>query len=331
MRKFQAGVLLAGCVAALAFVAPASAQAPLKVWKHGIVQAKSDAGIVLMATHKGFDKAQGLNVEMVQFTGDALALKALLAGELDSYEGSPGAPLIAASRGADLKVVGCYWPGVTYAIFSKQSMNSPEELKGKTLAISSPGALPDLVARAVLEKYNIPQSEVHFAAMGSDTDRMRAVAAGVVDAAAVSTEFMHYAATQNVKLLVHAHEVVPQYLRFCTTTTGRTIASKGDDLAHYLAAQMQGIAYALSHRDETIALTHEVTKTPAEDTRAGDVMDEVQKYKAVDAAMPIPLDKLAWMQDLLIRTGNMKTKNDFSKLVDGAPREAALKLVPAAK
>lgn len=324
------------CAAALAIVTmfgatTSHAQTPLKVWKHGIVQAKSDAGFVLMATHKGFDKAQGLNVEIVQFTGDALALKALLAGELDSYEGSPGAPLIAGSRGADVKIVGCYWPGVTYAIFSKPTISGPEDLRGKTLALSSPGALPDLIARAVLEKYNIPQNEVHFAAMGSDTDRMRAVAAGVVDAAAVSTEFTRYAATQGVKLLVHAQDVAPNYLRFCTMTTGRTIAGRGDDLAHYLAAQMQGVAYALAHRDEVIALAHDVTKTPADDPRAADVFDEVQKYKAVDAAMPIPREKLAWMQDLLIRTGNMKTKSDLDKLVDDTPRAAATKLVPAAK
>ena len=311
--------------------APAWAQTPLKVWKHGIVQAKSDAGIVFMMTHKGFDAAEGLKVDMVQFTGDAIAMKALIAGELDSYEGSPGAPLIAASRGADLKIVGCYWPGVTYAIFSKQSIASPEDLKGKTLALSSPGALPDLIARAVLEKYQIPQKDVHFAAMGSDTDRMRAVAAGVVDAAALSTEFTRYAQTQNVKLLVHAHDVAPDYLRFCTMTTGRVVAGRGDDLARFLAAQMEGAAYALAHRDEAIALTHEITKTPADDTRAADVFDEVQKYRAVDPAMPVPRDKLAWMQGLLIRTGNMKTPNDLDRLVDDAPRQAAAKLVAAGK
>ena len=268
---------------------------------------------------------------IVQFTGDALALKALIAGDLDTYEGSPGAPLIAGSRGAELKIVGCYWPGVTYAIFSKENIAAPEDLKGKTLALSSPGALPDLIARAVLEKYNVPQSDVHFAAMGNDADRMRAVVAGVVDAAAVSTEFTRYAQTHGVKLLVQVHDIVPNYLRFCTMTTARTIAAKGDELAHFLAAEMQGVAYALAHRDEEIALTHEITKTPADDPRAADVFDEVQKYKAVDAAMPVPQDKLAWMQDLLIRTGNMKTKADLAKLVDDAPREAALKLVATAK
>ncbi|MGB8429809.1 MAG: hypothetical protein WCE72_08310, partial [Pseudolabrys sp.] len=76
-------------------VVPASAQ-ELKLWRHGIVEAKSDAGIVFMGSRGGFAEKQGLKIEIQQFKGDTLALKSLLAGELDSYEGNPGSPMIAA-------------------------------------------------------------------------------------------------------------------------------------------------------------------------------------------------------------------------------------------
>ena len=169
-------------------VAPANAE-EMKLWRHGIVEAKSDAGIVFMASKGGFAEKQGLKIEIKQFKGDTLALKALLAGELDSYEGNPGSPMIAASRGADIKLIGCYWPGLTYAIYSKASINSPADLKGKTFAISAPGALPDLVARAVLAQNNVPAADVKFTVMGSDADRFKAVTAGIVDAAAASSGF----------------------------------------------------------------------------------------------------------------------------------------------
>ena len=96
-------------------VVPANAE-DMKLWRHGIVEAKSDAGIVFMGSKGGFAEKQGLKIEIMQFKGDTLALKALLAGELDSYEGNPGSPMVAASRGADIKLLGCYWPGLTYAI-----------------------------------------------------------------------------------------------------------------------------------------------------------------------------------------------------------------------
>lgn len=298
-----------------------------KPWRHGIVQAKSDAGIVLMADHKGFAKDQGVDLNVVQFTGDALALKALIAGELDSYEGSPGGPLLAASRGADIKIVGCYWPGLTYAIFSKPSLNSAKDLSGKTLAISGPGSLPDLITRAVLQANDLAPSSVSFTQMGSDVDRMRALTTGIVDAAAASTEFIDFAKENNVKLLVHAQDVAPNFLRFCTYVTSKTLETRKDELAHYLAAQMQGVQYALEHRDESIALTKTLTKADPNDMRAADMFDEVQKYHAVDSTMPVPAEKLSWMQDLLLKTKNLKTPNDLTKLIDTSARDQALTLV----
>jgi NitT/TauT family transport system substrate-binding protein len=145
--------------------APACAQQPaaqLSPWRHGVLEAKSDAGFVFMASRGGFAEQQGLKVDMLQFKGDALALKALIAGELDTYEGSPGGPMLASSNGADIKLLGCYWPILTYGIFAKAGIASPHDLRGKVLAISAPGALPDLLARAVLEKNGIPASEVRF-------------------------------------------------------------------------------------------------------------------------------------------------------------------------
>jgi NitT/TauT family transport system substrate-binding protein len=309
---------------ALSSIAPTQAAEP---WRHGIVQAKSDAGIVLMADHKGFAKQNGVDLNVLQFTGDSLALKALIAGELDSYEGSPGGPLLAASRGADIKIVGCYWPGLTYAIFSKPAITSVQDLAGKTLAISGPGSLPDLIARAVLQANDLPSSSVSFTPMGSDVDRMRALTTGVVDAAAASTEFIDYAKENNIKLLAHAQDVAPNFLRFCTYTTSKVITERKGELAHYLASQMQGVQYALEHRDESIALTKSITKADANDKRAADMFDEVAKYHAVDPTMAIPVEKLSWMQDLLIKTKNLKTPNDLSKLVDDSARQQALTLV----
>lgn len=92
----------------------------LPKWRHGIVEAKSDAGIVMMASTREFARKQGIDLQYVQFNSDALALKALVAGGLDSYEGSPGSPITAASKGVDIKIVGCYWPGLTYGIFHKE-------------------------------------------------------------------------------------------------------------------------------------------------------------------------------------------------------------------
>ena len=306
-------------------VVPASAQ-ELKLWRHGIVEAKSDAGIVFMGSRGGFAEKQGLKIEIQQFKGDTLALKALLAGELDSYEGNPGSPMIAASRGADIKLVGCYWPGLTYAIYSKASINSPAELKGKTFAISAPGALPDLLARAVLAQNNLTAADVKFTIMGSDADRFKALAAGIVDAAAASTGLAPEAEKAGIKMLVHAIDAVPNYIRFCIYSTSKTLAARKDDAVHFLAAEMAGIRYALANRDQTLALTREVTLAKPDNPQPAFIYDEIKRLSAVDPDMAIPMNKLAWMRDLLVTTGNLTKPVDLDAFVDNDVRTKALQI-----
>jgi NitT/TauT family transport system substrate-binding protein len=322
-RSFKA--FLFGACALFAFSAGAQAQSP-KIWRHGMVEAKSDAGFVMMAGKAGFAQKQGFQIEYVQFKGDALALKAMLAGELESYEGSPGAPMTAASRGADIKLVGCYWPVLTYGLWTNKPNLTLADLKGKNFAISSPGALPDLFARAVLEKQKLTADDVKFVALGSDADRFRAVSAGIVDVAAASTEFTPNAQQMGLRLMVHAAEATPNYLRFCTYMSSKTLAQRGDEAVKFLAANMQALRHALANKDETVKLAMEMTEAKPDDARAAFVFDEVAKYKAVDPAMPIPMDKLGWMMELFVRTENLAKPMDLSKFVDAGPREKALAL-----
>lgn len=301
----------------------ASAQ---RVWKHGMVEAKSDAGFVFMAEKGGFAEKQGIKLETMQFKGDAIALKALIAGELDSYEGSPGAPMVAFSRGVDVRLVGCYWPGLTYAIFTKADVKSVEDLKGKAFGISSPGALPDLFARAVLEKYKLEGKDVQFAAMGSDIDRFRAVTAGVIQAAASSSEFTPMVDKMGLKILVHAHDVTPDYIRFCTYMSPKSISSRADDAARFMAASIQAYRYALTHRAEAVKLTREMTNAKADDPRAEFVFDEVVRLNAIDTEMSVDMRKLGWMQDLFVKTETLQKPIDLGKFVDVSLREKALQL-----
>jgi len=326
MRTIMKGRRILAWMVLTAFVAGPAHAEDMKLWRHGIVEAKSDAGIVFMGSKGGFAEKQGMKIEIMQFKGDTLALKALLAGELDSYEGNPGSPMVAASRGADIKLLGCYWPGLTYAIYSKAGINSPADLKGKTFAISAPGALPDLVARAVLAQNNVPAADVKFTVMGSDADRFKAVTAGIVDAAAASSGFAPAAEKAGVKMLVHAIEAVPNYVRFCIYSSAKTLAARKDDAARFLAAEMAGFRHALANRDQTIQLTREITLAKPDSPLPAFTYDEVKRYSAVDPDMPIPINKLSWLRDLLVTTGNLTKPVDLDAFVDADVRTRALQI-----
>src|SRR5215510_7860035 len=126
----------------------------LKSWRHGVIEPKGDAGFMLMVGQRDFGAQHGLKIEIVPLKNGATAHKALLAGELDSIESSPG---------ATIKVLGCDWPGVPHGLVVRSGIRKVEDLKGKTIAVAAPGSLPNLLVNAILEQHKIPASEVRFA------------------------------------------------------------------------------------------------------------------------------------------------------------------------
>src|SRR5258708_34906376 len=135
-----------------------------------MIEAKSDAGFFWMVD-QGFADKQSIKLDIVQFKTDIIALQALLAGEIDSFDGGPVGSIIAASRGGDLKIIGCPWPGLPYGIFVRGQVQALADLKGKTFAISAPSANPAVVPRALLEHARVPAATVKFANLGSDLAR----------------------------------------------------------------------------------------------------------------------------------------------------------------
>lgn len=310
------------------FAAPLSAQSA--EWTHGVLVAKADAGFVFMAARRGFAERQGIELEIAEFRSDAVALRALIAGELDSFEGSPGGAMVAASEGARVKIVGCYWPELTYGIFARPNIASVADLAHARVAISAPGALPELLVRAVLEQNNISDDDITFAALGGDVDRFQALAAGIADAAAASTELVPDAEARGLHLLVHAHEAMPQYLRFCIYMRADTIAERAEDAAHYLAAQSNALRFALNDREATLALAHEVTGSDAADVNPSYIYDEVMRLNAITPDLAIPEARLVWMRDLLTRTGSMRRELDVAAMIDNSVRTRAMTLVDTA-
>jgi NitT/TauT family transport system substrate-binding protein len=303
--------------------AQAHAQEP-RPWKHGVIEPKGDAGFSLMVGSDGFASKHGLKLEIVNFKNGATAHKALLAGELDSIESSPGAAILAGARGADIKILGCDWPGVPHGVMVRSNISEVEDLKGKTVAVAAPGSLPNLLIGALLEKYKVAVSEVRFANLGGDLERYKAVVAGVADAGVVAAEFMSIA-PPDIKMLVAGRDILPNYLRLCLTTTGKTLASKRSEAIDFVAAEMDALAFAVSHREETIKLTQESIHSKPEDPRSAYAYDDALKHGAVDPKIGLPLDKLAWLQNELVKAGNLKTPIDLTKITDATIRDEAAK------
>lgn len=325
IAALAAWLALASPIAAAVYAPQARAQ-ELQTWRHGMLEAKSDAGILMMLTRHDFAKKYGLKIEISQFKSDVPEVQAAIAGEVDSIEGGVPVAITADAHGADIRVLGCHWPGLPHGIFTKASVTSIAQLKGKTFAISAPGAMPDTLVRAVLAQNHISPNDVTFANLGSDLDRYKALQAGVVDAAVVSGEYTPIAQKEGLKLLVRGVDVLPNFMRICFMSTGAVLNQKRALAVAFLAAEMDALRYALAHKDETIALTQELTGTKPDDPRPAYIFDQA-KNGGVDPALAIPMDKLDWMQQQMVQTGTLPQPIDMSKYVAPDVRADALKRI----
>jgi NitT/TauT family transport system substrate-binding protein len=313
-------------VAATAYALTGQASAQDKVWKHGLLNAKSDAGIFMMVSTRDFAAKQGLKIEIFQFKDDQIALKSLIAGELDSFEGGPQGVFAADAKGADVKILGCHWVVVPHGIYATDAIKKVEDLKGKSIAVSSPNTMPDMLAREALARYGVSERDVKLAAVGGDRERFQALTGGVVDAAVVSNEY-EPVAPNNIHLLVAGRDAVPNFLRVCIMTTAKTLAARGDDVVKFLAAEMTALRFALAHRDETLALTRELSQTKPDDLRPGFVFDDAVAHNAVDPTLSLPAEKIQWLQEQMVKSGKLPKALDFNALTAPEYREKALKLV----
>src|SRR5260370_33076840 len=82
-----ARLAVCGALAVIAPLGASGAMAQEKSWRHAIIEPKGDAGFQVMAVRGGFAAKQGVKLEVPSFQNDVIALRGLLAGELESYEG----------------------------------------------------------------------------------------------------------------------------------------------------------------------------------------------------------------------------------------------------
>jgi NitT/TauT family transport system substrate-binding protein len=315
------GLALAALVTAMQ---PAGAH-ELKNWRHGVLDPKGDAGFSYMVG-EGFAEKHGLKLKLFPFKADTQLLQALLAGELDSFEGSPGNDIMAAARGADVKIIGCMWPALPHVLLGT-GITSVQGLKGKTVAVGPAGSLPDLLFRILLRQSNIPVGDVRLTSVGNDIDRYKAIVAHVVDASIVSNEFVPVMEKQGLSLIAAARDFAPEFARLCIQSTGAILKARPDDAAHFMAAEISALRHAVSHREQTLALTRRLTHEKDDDPRAGYIFDWALKTHSLDPEVRIPVDKLDYIQKQLVGTGNLQAPFDVKTMIDESVRAKAVRVL----
>lgn len=166
-----------------------------------------------VAIEKGFFKKYGLDVQIVEFRGDATHTKALLSGEIDvSINAGATSAIVSASKGAKIRLWVVAQPVTPYHFVARKEAGATlQALVGKTVAVSGIGAISYHIPRIVLERSGVDPEKLKYVAVGSPADRFKALVAGKIDATVVTnTEAAKLAQYPEIVDLVNVPKVVPE-------------------------------------------------------------------------------------------------------------------------
>src|SRR5262249_3662761 len=164
-RGFAAGIVAAMAVGAAASV-PASAETTLTVGK---ASPTSDAIIpVNIGDELGIFKKHGLDLKIIDFGGGSRMVQGLVAGSIDIGDGA-GTEMAFVAKGAPMLAV-CESTGPAPFLSVGVPWDSPiktlEDLKGKTIGVSSTGSFSDWSGRQLARAFGWGDGGVKTVAIG---------------------------------------------------------------------------------------------------------------------------------------------------------------------
>lgn len=176
--------------AALALgAAPARAQTRLDRIRIGVLQT-AGSGPMYIARDRGHFAREGLDAEIITFDNSQTLAVSIASGDLDFGATSlaigfynlaaRGVLRIIAAQGRDMP--GFPNNGVVVSVAAwEKGLRSFAKLRGSSIGVPSPGSGPHYAAALILEKYEIPQSEVDILWLKSSANLTAALASNRVD------------------------------------------------------------------------------------------------------------------------------------------------------
>jgi NitT/TauT family transport system substrate-binding protein len=236
---------------ALALALTASPVSAEKI-RTAIPQANLNYLSVHVADAKGFFRDEGLENETVVISG-TLSIAALLSGDVD-YSGAGGSGMRAALKGAPVKGIMFQADKVTFYLVADPSIKNASDLKGKRIAIGSPGDTQERIMTMFAERGGVSAKDITRIAMGADTNtRVMAVKAGVAQATTVDPGGLVFAQKEGLHSLGFLGDLFPMPFQGFVTTE-RKIRENPGQIKRWLKSVLRGLMLVRERPDEAVDL-----------------------------------------------------------------------------
>jgi NitT/TauT family transport system substrate-binding protein len=207
------------------------------------VPAISMGNIIIFFTKEAkiYEK-HGLNAEPVVMSGSGIASRALIAGSVAISPIATPAVMNAVLAGSDMVILGHTMPGVIQYLMVRQDIKQAEDLKAKTIGVTTFGSLGDFLVRYLARQKGLnPDKDFALRQIGADPERLISLRQGSIQAATLSHPTFIRAQRAGFHILWDFFKDV-EYPWSEIATTRSQIKQDRDLVMRYMRAHIEGIA-----------------------------------------------------------------------------------------
>lgn len=201
-----------------------------------------DALPAWVAKDAGIFEKNGLDAQLVFFTGGTTAVMALVSADTPIAQLAGPAVINSVMAGSDATLILGGVTSLNYYLLSRSEIKTPEQLKGGTVAISRFGSSSDFIARYALSKIGlIPGKDVTIVQIGSTTARVDAALTGRVQATVVQPPASIIAQKRGMNILADLPKLGLVYQHTAAATTKKYIREHPDIVRRYVKSQLEAV------------------------------------------------------------------------------------------
>lgn len=198
-------------------------------------------------------KAQGLDIELISFRGDAEVAQALAGDSIDLSLQSLDGLINLINAGQPVQGFYAGFFQSDFAWLAQPQMKRWADLKGSTAGVSTYGSLTDQLTRYILKRNGLtPEKDVQIVQAGTTASMLQALKAGRLGLAILSPPFKWMAQDSGFSLLGAQTDIAPQWPKHAFLAKRRLIETAPNTLRAFLRAHVA--ALRLAHTDRALAV-----------------------------------------------------------------------------
>ena len=217
----------------------------------------------LWITHaRGFFRKYGLDAQLVFIESGTTTVQSLISKDVLLAQMAGAGVLQSRLRGSDVVMIAGVINTLTFKLYVDKNIRQPDQLKGKTVAVTRYGSSTDFALRYALERYGLtPEKDVAILQMGNMPAMVASLESGKIQGAMLSSPFTLRAKNMGFPLMADLQILGLEYQHTGLATTQAVIKARPDLIRNAMKAYVEGIHYYKTHRAESLAILSKYLKT----------------------------------------------------------------------